>query len=77
LPPKQEVVQTQALEQAVSNYKLVGIIWSDTPQAMIEDTKAGKTNLLNENEIMGDFKIKKIERDKVIITKDKMEWELR
>jgi type II secretory pathway component PulC len=77
LPPKQEIVQTQALEQAVSNYKLVGIIWSLTPQAMIEDSKAGKTNLLSENEIMGDFKIKKILRDKVIISKDDLEWELR
>ena len=77
LPPKQEVIQTQALDQAVGNYKLVGIIWSDSPQAMIEDSKSGKTNLMSENEIMGDFKIKKIMRDKVIISKDKMEWELR
>ncbi len=77
LPPKQEIIQTQALEQAVSNYKLVGIIWSDNPQAMIEDSKAGKTNLFNENEIMGDFKIKKVYRDKVVLSKDAMEWELR
>ncbi|MFA5096214.1 MAG: hypothetical protein WC478_02620 [Candidatus Omnitrophota bacterium] len=77
LPPKQEVIQTQALEQAAGNYKLVGIIWSDNPQAMIEDGKAGKTNLFSENEIMGDFKIKKILRNKVIIGKDALEWELR
>ena len=77
LSPKQEIIQTQALDQAVGNYKLVGIIWSDSPQAMIEDSKAGKTNLMSESEIMGDFKIKKILRDKVIISKDKMEWELR
>jgi len=62
---------------AVSNFKLVGIMWSENPQVMIEDVKMQKTYLLNAGERMGDFTIKNIFREKVIITKDSQEWELR
>jgi len=65
------------MEAAASNFKLVGVMWSENPQAMIEDTKMQKTYLLNSGEKMGDFMIKNIFREKVIISKDSQEWELR
>jgi len=65
------------LAQASADYKLVGIMWSDNPQAMLEDVKMQKTYLLNANEKIGDFTLKKIYRDRVVIAKDEQELELR
>ena len=68
---------TTEVPVAITNYKLVGIMWSDNPQAMIEDTKEQKTYLLGNGEALGQVKVKKIFRDKVVIGKDEQEWELR
>lgn len=62
---------------AITNFKLVGIMWSDNPQAMIEDSKEQKTYLLSAGEQLGQVKVKRILRDKVVIGKDEQEWELR
>lgn len=76
-PAKPEVAVPKTLEQTISKLKLVGIIWSAKPQTMIEDTVLNKTFLLGVDETVGDFKIKKILRDRVVISKDGQEWELR
>ncbi|MDD4899196.1 MAG: hypothetical protein PHT31_04615 [Candidatus Omnitrophica bacterium] len=68
---------TTEVPVAITNYKLVGIMWSDNPQAMIEDTKEQKTYLLGNGDQLGQVKVKKIFRDKVVIGKDEQEWELR
>jgi len=68
---------TTEVPVAITNYKLVGIMWSDSPQAMIEDTKEQKTYLLGNGDQLGQVKVKKIFRDKVVIGKDEQEWELR
>lgn len=65
------------MAQIISTLKLVGILWSDNPQAMIEDTKEQKTYLLNSGDEIGQFKVNKILREKVILGKDRQEWELR
>lgn len=77
LPIKSESAISKETEQTMINLKLVGIIWSNNPQAMIEDVKVNKTFLLGINETIGIFKIKKILRDRVIVGKDEQEWELR
>lgn len=61
----------------ISALKLVGIIWSDKPQVMIEDTKEQKTYLLGSGDQISKLKVKKILKDKVILGKDEQEWELR
>jgi len=79
VPPKPQPVpggQIQAVA-SVGNFKLVGIIWSDKPQAMIEDSKLDKTYLLSAGEDLGDYKIKQILPNKIIITKGDEQWELR
>jgi len=63
--------------QTISNFKLVGILWSEAPQAMIEDAQEKKTYLLSAGEQMGQFRINKIYREKVILGKEGQEWELR
>lgn len=78
LPPetKTEVFTTE-VPTVITNFKLVGILWSDNPQAMIEDTKEQKTFLVNTGDEISQLKIKRIFRDKVILGKDEREWELR
>jgi len=65
------------LQEIMGNLKLVGIIWSDKPQAMIESVKDQKTYLLNKGEQIDTLTIKKIYKEKVILGKDSQEWELR
>jgi len=77
LPSKTEPVIATDVFLVISNLKLVGVIWSDNPQAMIEDTKEQRTYLLNTGEQMGKIKIKKIFRDKVILDIEGQEKELR
>ncbi|MDD5431550.1 MAG: hypothetical protein PHO70_00965 [Candidatus Omnitrophica bacterium] len=63
--------------EIVSSLKLVGILWSDKPQAMIEDSKDQKTYLLSTGDQLKQLFIKKILKEKVILGKDQLEWELR
>ena len=67
---------TPAVETA-GNLKLVGILWSQNPQAMIENSQENKTHLLSAGEQFGQFKVKTILRDKVVIQKGEEQWELR
>lgn len=69
--PESEVMKT------ISNLKLVGIMWSDRPQAMIESSKNQKTYLVGIGEAIEQLKVKNILRDKVVLEKDGQEWELR
>jgi len=64
--------------QEMGDLKLVGILWSSNPQAMIENAKENKTYLLNSGDRLGEFKVNKILKDKVVILdKDGEEWDLR
>lgn len=64
-------------QQVISNLKLVGIIWSDSPQAMVENTKEQKTYLLSAGDKIDMLNLKKVLRDRIILGKDDKEWELR
>lgn len=65
------------ISQLVSTLKLVGVIWSENPQAMIEDVPSNKTYLVNTGEYVGALKVNKILRNSVVLGKDKEEYELR
>jgi len=62
---------------ATQYLKLVGIAWSDDPDAMIEDTKAMKTFFVKRGEMVGEFKIEAIFKNKVILKLGGEEIELR
>jgi len=75
---KEDAVPTakEAMVSLVSNFKLVGIIWGKSPQAMIEDKQENKTLLLNQGDSVGKIKIKEILRDRVILGYEGQEMEL-
>ncbi|MCX5697210.1 MAG: hypothetical protein NTU54_04485 [Candidatus Omnitrophica bacterium] len=63
--------------QAISTLKLVGILWSNTPQAMIEDSAQQKTFLVSAGDVIGNIKVKQIMRDRAILIVDGQEQEIR
>jgi len=76
-PAKAEASLSPNITEIISNLKLVGIIWSNSPQAMIENAKEQRTFLLSQGEQIGQVKIKKIFQDKVVIEVEGQEQELR
>lgn len=77
-PPKSEANGSSAdIAEKISNLKLVGVIWSNNPQVMIEDVKGNRTYLLSIGEEMGEIKVKKIFMDKVVLEIEGQEEELR
>lgn len=77
LPSKEEAQASVNIGLTLGNLKLVGILWSDNPQAMIENTKEQKTYFVSKGDKIGDIEVRSILRDKVIVGKESEEWELR
>ena len=75
--PKIETSVATNIAEKISSLKLVGIIWSNNPQVMIEDVKGNRTYLLSMGEQMGEIKVKKIFMDKVVLEIEGQEQELR
>jgi len=63
--------------EATQSFKLVGISWSDNPDAMIEDTKAFKTFFVKRGTMIGEVKVEAIFRDKVVLSYKGEEVELK
>lgn len=63
--------------QATQYLRLVGIAWSDDPDAMIEDINAMKTFFVRRGEMIGEFKVEAIFKNKVILSREGEEIELR
>lgn len=59
------------------NLKLVGISWSQDPDAIIEDIQAGRAYFLKRGQVINDFQVKAIFKDKVILRYQEEEIELR
>lgn len=53
--------------EATRHLKLVGISWSENPDAMIEDSKAMRTFFVKRGQMIGDIKVEAIFKDKVIL----------
>ena len=63
---------------ALKIYSLVGISWSSNPDAIIEDKEKSKTYFVKRGQIIGDnVKVEAIFKDKVVLSKDEQEFELR
>jgi hypothetical protein len=67
LPQEGSDVISSKVAEASQNLKLVGISWSDLPDAMIEDTKAGKTYFVKKGQIVGDFVVEAIYKERVVL----------
>ncbi len=61
-----EVISSKAAE-ASQTLKMVGISWSEQPEVMIEDTKVGKTYFVKKGQMVGDFRVEAIYKDKVTL----------
>ena len=61
----------------IERMKLVGILWSEKPQAMIEDSQSAKTYFVSAGDAIGTLTVKKVLRDKVVLTDGVQEWDLR
>jgi len=59
-------VSEESLEK-VRTLRLVGISWSKDPDAMIEDTDALRTFFVQVGDMVGDFKVLDISKDKVLL----------
>jgi type II secretory pathway component PulC len=68
---------TEATQEAVKNLKLVGISWSENPDAMIEDSRAMRTFFVKRGQMLGEFKVKAIYKDRVILEYNNEEIELK
>jgi hypothetical protein len=57
--------------------RLVGVDWSDTPVALLEDLKSGKTYFVKKNERIKNVRVKQIQKDRVLISAHGQDVELR
>jgi hypothetical protein len=65
------------LEIMAKSLKLVGISWSDHPDAIIEDVKAKKTYFVKTGHKINEINVQAIYKDKVILNYRMQEVELR
>ena len=79
----QAAQETVRLADLVKDLKLVGVIWSTNPEAMVEDMVNKRTHLLKKGDTFGanQYKVKDITRSSVIleiiVEGAVKEWELR
>ncbi len=76
-PVAQEDAAKKQQEAILSKYKLVGISWSDNPDAMIENTGEQKTYFVKRGQMLDGIKVAGIFRDKVVLNSNGQEIELR
>ena len=62
---------------ATQHLKLVGISWSNDPDAMVEDSRALKTFFVKRGQMLGDVRVQAIFKDKVVLSYRGEEIELR
>ena len=70
-------VPVSRIAEASRKLKLVGISWSKDPDVIIEDTKAEKAYFLKRGQMIDDIEVKAIFKDKVILSYQGEEIELR
>ncbi|MBP7215994.1 MAG: hypothetical protein KBA46_01790 [Candidatus Omnitrophica bacterium] len=69
---------SQKLQELVEPLRLVGISWSDDPDVMVEDTKNPRTLFLKKGQLIdGKLKVQAVFKDKVILSYNGEEIELR
>jgi type II secretory pathway component PulC len=76
-PQEETKPASSQARQATGHLVLVGIAWSANPDAMIEDTKAQKTFFVKKGNRIGDIKVEAVLRDKVILSYEGEEVELK
>ena len=70
-------VTSDRILDVTENLKLVGISWSNDPDAIIEDTKDTKTFFVKTGQKIGEVKVQAIFKDKVVLSYQGEETELK
>lgn len=65
------------VQEVLARFKLVGISWSANPDAMIENSDEKKTYFVKRGQSLGDVKVEAIFKDKVVLSCQGQEAELR
>ncbi len=65
------------MEQYTAALKLVGISWSSDPDAMIEDSKQGKTYFVKKGSKVGELIVENILKEKVVLRYNKELFDLK
>ena len=68
--------QGPKLEDIKAQLNLLGVVWGDNPQAIIEDKKAQKTYFLSKGQGFNDIEVKDIFENKVILSYQGQQFEL-
>lgn len=77
-PPKEKKeVASPETDQRIKNLSLVGISWSANPDALIEDKASQRTFFVKSGKMIGDVKVESIYKDKVVLSCDGQEFELK
>ncbi|HPN72952.1 MAG TPA: hypothetical protein PKZ41_03045, partial [Candidatus Omnitrophota bacterium] len=56
-----------AITEMTQDLRLVGISWSERPDALIEDSKAFRTFFVREGQMIGEVKVEQILKDRVVL----------
>lgn len=75
--PAEQAPKSSEARSLLSSLRVVGILWSEAPQAIVEDTKEGKTYFLNRGSPLREARVKDILKDRVILSYDNQEIEIR
>lgn len=67
---------SNTIVEATQHLRLVGISWSDDPDAMIEDTDARRTFFVKRGQLIGDVKVEAIFKEKIVLSLEGEEIEL-
>jgi hypothetical protein len=65
---EKEKEKVKMIIEKTKHLKLVGIAWSEDPDAMVEDTRAKRTLFVKENDMINDVRVKEILKDKIILS---------
>ena len=77
LPPEEVATGPSKEDIIYERFSLVGIAWSDDPDAMIEDLNTNKIYFIKRGEAIEDIKVQAILRDRVVLLWEGEEVELR
>ncbi|MCX5716132.1 MAG: hypothetical protein NTV07_04630 [Candidatus Omnitrophica bacterium] len=71
-----EAEQAKKTEEIKSQLSLLGVVWGEKPQAIIEDKKAQKTYFLSKGETFDSIEVKDILENKVVLFYNGQQFEL-
>ena len=75
---QEEAAQVTPAAEVKQTFSLVGISWSEDPEAMIEDVEAKRTHFVRRGQVIDEkVKVVSILKDRVILNYDGEEVELR